>query len=150
MDIVEQALLLPGACYVTGRSEGPFLDTGYMIDDLADVGRVYLSVSFLSDAIGQVGGLGPEAAAVLRDRNAELARENARLASAVEGLVDANEALVKAGYPVAATEPAVEPEPGFESYSDDQLLDAVLARPDLDLPDDASRAQMIDALEAAK
>lgn len=100
MQITENAPLLPGACYITGRNDGPFLDTGLMIDDLAGIGRVYLAVSFLSDAIDIIGGLGPEGVAHLRAELTAAQERIAQLEAGMEGMVAANQALVKAGYPV--------------------------------------------------
>lgn len=150
MQIVDHAPLAPGACYVTGRNDGPFLDTGLMIQDLTDYGQVYLAVSFLSDAIDVVGGLGPEAAEVLRARIRELEEENGRQSQAIEGLTAANEALVKAGYSPAATAPepvTAGPDPRYTGMSDEEVLDEVLRR-EIDVPPDASREQMIEALGA--
>lgn len=151
MQVIEHAMLEPGACYITGRSEGPFVDTGLDIDDLAVHGRVYLAFSTVSDLCDVIGGLGPEGAQILKDRLAELEETVVRQDAAIEGLATANQALVAAGYSPAATAP--EPvaddasDPRYGGLDDDELLDAVLAS-GLDVAPDASREQMIEALEA--
>lgn len=151
MHVIDHAPLEPGACFITQRSEGPFVDTGLDIDDLAVHGRVYLAVSTVSDLCDVIGGLGPEAAQILRDRIAELEETVVRQDKAIEGLTLANQALVDAGYSPAATAP--EPvaddstDPRYGGLDDDELLDAVLAS-GVDVAPDASREQMIEALEA--
>lgn len=166
MNIVDVADLLPGACYVTGRSDGPFVDTGYDVDDRPNVGRVYLAASFISDCQALLGGLGPEAAQQLRDGIAARDERIAQLEQAVEGLTAANEALFRGGYqpdpilPVDETA-VIEPEPdpvtaeevlasiraALEELDDDELLERALsvgATP-VDGAADA-RAALIDAI----
>lgn len=115
MLIVDQALLEPGGCYLTDRSEGPLIDTLLDIDDRPVHGRVYLAVSTVSDLVDIIGGLGPDGAATLRGELAEARAKIAELESAVEGLVTANQALVTAGYPVE--------KPTLLPHQDDPLAD---------------------------
>lgn len=143
MMIVERAALAPGSCYVTGRSDGPLIDTGFDIDDRPNYGRVYLAASFISDAIGMLGGLGAADAQRLRDGIAQRDSRIAELEQALEGLTAANEALVKAGYSPKALAPV--DDLSYELLSDDDLIDAAVDA-ELELPANASRSDIIAAL----
>lgn len=53
MQIVEQALFPPGHCALSGRSDGPFVDTGAKI-----IGQhIYLHVDYVKNEVAPLVGL---------------------------------------------------------------------------------------------
>lgn len=144
MILVETAELMPGSCYVTGRNDGPFIDTGYDIDDRPNVGRVYVAASAVSDMAGMLGGLAAEDAQRLREGIAARDVRIAELEEAVAGLASANESLVKAGYKPVMFDPVDEPRT-LEDLDDDSLLEMAVEA-ELELPSNASREDIISAL----
>lgn len=168
MMLVETADLLPGACFVTNRSDGPFIDTGYDVDDRPNVGRVYLAASFIEDCQGLVGGLGQEGADLLRAGVRARDQRIFELEQQVAGLTAANEALFAGGYqptvveiaPVDGVEPYAPPAPppptaddfavlasAYEAMSDNDLIDACIGRR-IEVPGTAERGDLIAALLA--
>lgn len=147
MMLVESPPLAPGSCYVTGRSEGPFIDTGYDIDDRPVHGRVYIATSFVSDAVGLIGGLGPHDAQRLREAVTHRDARIAELEEAINGLTRANEALVKAGYSPTAFAPVDDLAGGqaLEDLDDDDLIELAVTA-ELELPSNSSREDIIAAL----
>lgn len=148
MQVVDFTVLEPGACFITNRNDGPFIDTLLDIDDQPLHGRVYIAVSALSDMAGMVGFLNPEDSQRLKDGIVERDQRIAELEQALEGLTRANEALVVAGYNPTAFAPLedlVTPGDGLEELGDDDLLQRVVSA-ELDLPPDATRDDMIVAL----
>ena len=159
MNIVENADLMPGSCYITGANDGPFIDTGYDIDDRPNIGRVYIAASTVSDMAGMLGGLAAADAQRLRDGIAARDARIHELEEAVKGLTSANEALVVAGYAPVKFDPvddlleklhtAIDELPALEDLPDDDLIELVLDA-GLELPSNASRDDMIAALHTAE
>ncbi len=157
MLIVESAELMPGSCYVTGRNDGPFVDTGYDIDDRPNVGRVYIAASAVWDMVAMLGGCSAADAARYRDAIVQRDARIAELEAAVEGLVAANKALSDAGYKAPEFAPLDDllederrSEGGgavLEGLSDEDLIQLVLDA-GLELPASADRQAMVDAIVA--
>lgn len=108
--LVDQAVMPPGACFLTGTNVGPFLDTGYQVDDLVDQGRIYLAESTVSELAQQLGYAPPNA---WRREQEELAVLRAALAERDEligklrGTLDS---LLNAGFTTSEPPPAASPE----------------------------------------
>lgn len=73
VQVVESAPLPPGACFLTGRPDGPYVDTLVDVDPDTPPGRIYLSRQIVLDMATAFGALGPEPAARLRAERDELA-----------------------------------------------------------------------------
>ena len=99
--IVTNPELPPGCCFLSLTSDGPFIDTGKDIEDLADIGRVYLAVSTISDYAQALGFVPPEAARRGLKRIEDLEAVVAELTQLNAGLQAANEALIAGGYQAA-------------------------------------------------
>lgn len=86
--IVQKATSHPGACAVSGFSDGPFLDTGARCHNLNP--HIYLNVDVLKQMARAVGMVPNSDLAAARD---ELAQLEARLAQCESELATANHQL---------------------------------------------------------
>lgn len=110
ISVVGVAVMPPGACYLTGTSVGPFIDTGYQIDDLADQGRVYLAESTVVDLASALGYAPPVSWQRAQDEMRTLRAALSEAQELVHVLRATNESLVNAGFTPTDLPPARDPE----------------------------------------
>lgn len=98
MQLVDAPGLPPGSCYLTGASEGPFIDTLVDIDEAPNQGRVYIAVTTIESMAQLIGCAPPVAWQRARVRLAEQAEQIASLEEQVRTLTASNASLLAAGY----------------------------------------------------
>lgn len=112
MLITEAPAFPPGSCFITGASDGPFIDTLVDVDDAPNQGRIYLAVSTVESMAQLIGCAPPAAWTRAREQLADQAAKIASLEDQLRALADSNRALLAAGY--EQVEPAAEPKPELE------------------------------------
>ena len=152
--VVDHPEFLPGCCFLSRTSEGPFIDTGIDVEDLNPIGRVYLAESTVSNFAQELGYAPPEAWKRAKVLITDLTDALAEAQSVVAGLTAANDALTAAGYaaPVLELHPPAGSIPevllwvaDHEDYS--VVVDRARAARDAELAESRPREQLLSELE---
>jgi hypothetical protein len=152
--VVDHPEFLPGCCFLSRTSEGPFIDTGIDVEDLNPIGRVYLAESTVSNFAQELGYAPPEAWKRAKALIADLSDALAEAQSVVAGLTAANDALTAAGYtaPVVDLRPPAGSVPEvllWVAESDDfsVVVERARAARDAELAEKRPREQLLSELE---